>query len=331
MIARALVCSILILSSVASPLVGQGIRDRLKKAGVTVTTGKKDSAKTPQPGNDAAKAPRPASSKAHPEVAGVKLGVSTVTDVKSAFAKVTPPLRVGKPRNAVLEGVSQARNNKVEVPGSQYVAGIAALSVAHSSKGGIQYEPVVGGFRCGSRDLRVKEKCDETGVHFAPFPSANVAMAVAREVNLVQPVTVEVLEKSLSDQYGAPSARREENIGYGKRTLRWAWSSEGTVLAKLSDPCNNEFAQAAEGAQADPARLHRVGDHANALLDCGVAAIVEVNYNIGNGVADRLSYSGFDVFGYVTSNAKAVKAQDDAVAAFERKEREDAAKVKPPE
>jgi hypothetical protein len=324
---------------VAPSLHGQGLRDRLKKAGVTVTTGKeKEAAKKPEAAQAGAPAKRtgpygpdatlPASSVAHPEVYGMKLGVTTLEEARAILAKATPALLIGSAFVDSLEERSQTAQMDVYVPNSRHVKHFSGLSMAYASQTDKQTKAINGPDECdkivyATPVTNAKGNCESIKVYFAALPGSPVVALERTIIPSPQPL-LEVMEKSLVERYGEPTLR--SGSGYS-----WFWDAAGKLMPpqKNNAGCSSSSlpdprAAAYPGAGADP-------DKTAKQVAAGCAAVVDVQLRLRSNLVEKVAYSGGDLYTGAMLFRRSQFLKDSVVRAYDEKQRAAAASVKPPE
>jgi hypothetical protein len=149
-------------------------------------------------------------------------------------------------------------------------------------------------------------------------------------INYIHGPTVENVERSVIEKYGEPGFRQNADkvdfMTYPARYV-WAWSADGQPFAlpgrQPPHPC---------AAVPDQDRI--VGSsfgnqsQVTALLNAGCPAVLYLSVVSKNGVVSSMTYFAVDASGIVNSNTKTATFVNDYIAAVEKKELEDATKVK---
>jgi hypothetical protein len=256
------------------------------------------------------------------DILGIKLGVSTPLEVKAGIARQNPAFSI---EGSLAKLTGLIRTGRIaptasDVPNGKYVASINA--VVSSSK------PV------SCRPVEIQVDCERIEVWFAAPPNAPTARIVRRVINYIHGPTVENVERSVIEKYGEPGFRQNADkvdfMGHPARYV-WAWSADGKPFAF---PPRQDLNHSPHPCAASPDQDRIVGssfgnqNHVTALLDAGCAVVLYLNVVSKNEVVSTMRYFAVDASGIVNSNTKTATFVSDYIAAVEKKEAEDAAKVK---
>jgi hypothetical protein len=258
-----------------------------------------------------------------PDILGIKLGVSTPLEVKAAIARQSPAFSIDESSAKLTGYISTGRTvpTLVDVPNGKYVALINA--VARSANAKLAH--------CDAHySNEDKVDCERIEVWFAAPPNASTARIVRRTVKYTHGPTVENVERSVIEKYGEPGfSQNADNVSYVTYPARyvWAWSANGKPFAlpgrQPPHPC-----------AAEPDVDRTVGssfgnqNHVTALLNAGCAVVLYLNVVSKNDVVSSMTYFAVDESGIVSSNTKTAAFVSDYITTVEKKQLEDAAKVK---
>ena len=146
--------------------------------------------------------------------------------------------------------------------------------------------------------------------------------------------TVENVERSVIEKYGEPGFRQNADkvdfMTYPARYV-WVWSADGKPIAL---PRRQDMYHPPPPCAAVPDQDRIVGSsfgnqsQVTALLNAGCPVVLYLSVVSKNDVVSSMTYFAVDASGIVNSNTKTAAFVSDYIAAVEKKELEDAAKVK---
>ncbi len=253
---------------------------------------------SPAAGQSLAPAPAalslPAISQAHPDVLGIKVGVSTVEDVRSIFRGAALALRVGESR-LWLQG-TLTTGWGIQIPNSEYVNEITGVSKTDQSPG-------------NSPCNQSATNCQELRVWFSAPPNAGTVLNLSRWIQLADGPLTETVIQGLVDKYGRPGLRQRSGNGVA---LVWAWGPDGSTMA-----LNERHICASQGAA-----MHFSSD----ALQAGCAAILHVVIGQENTITKGETVYLIDHYGILAADIKTRAFVAEGVATYEKAERDSAAK-----
>jgi hypothetical protein len=273
----------LLVMSLLSPAAGQSVVRR-------------DSA-APAP----ASLSQPAASQAHPDVLGIKVGVSSVEDVRSILSGTALALRVSESL-AQLFGQLSSGFGHVAIPNGEYVDFITGVSNTYQ---GPENQP------CGGY---LAKNCQELRADFSAPPNPGTVMALTRSIAFVDgPLTATVI-KELVDKYGQFGFRT--SYGDNGVALSWAWARDGSAMA-----LNARHICASQGMA-----MTRQIDESKGALQAGCAAMLFVGLAQENSITKSETLYLIDHYDIVAEDAKTKAFTARGVANYEACERAAAAK-----
>jgi hypothetical protein len=262
----------------------------------------------------------PASSNASPDVLGIKVGVSSIAEVRAALASVAPALSVSE-KQEQLQGRSadgRAFSEVVNIENSQYLSVLTAITQS--------YKDVT---QCPSLHTQPtfyaqKGNCEQIHVSFPGPPNSGTALHVTRLISFLKGPSLDTVTKGLIEKYGEPGFHKSAGDNGVQHHYVWAWSVESKPLRLTEQhPCTVLEQMGLGSAGIHPA----IRSNSQAKLKEGCAAVVHVHIQQDNSVVRYMTIVAMDNFGIESTLGKTSSYIDDHVANFEKKEREKAAKV----
>lgn len=239
----------------------------------------------------------PATSKASPDILGIKLGVSTADDVH----RILKAFPLTEERNQVIG--RSALEPQAMVPG-QYLVAIHASSPRP----------------CPS-------DCERIDVFFAPPPNHSVALSLYRDTSFTAGPSFAVLLQSLVAKYGEPGF--QNRYSDQQITLGWGWSADGgAVRLTAQHPCWNP--RGLDDNSNATFYAARDIDSAAAALKAGCAAAVYVMVQLQNGVVIDFTTNAVNESGIYNAFTRTAQYATDYIAGQEKQQRDKAAKTPAP-
>jgi len=252
--------------------------------------------------------PLPATSKANPDVLGIKVGVSTIDDVRSIFNGAALALRVEEHQTRIL-GMStagRAQATQVEIPNSEYVdviSGTTPISNIYSTS-------------C----TRTDTNCQDLQARFSGPPNKGTVLALTRVIQFVNGPLTETVIKGLIDKYGQPGFRDSYGDKGVELRLVWAWAPDGSALT-----LNARHLCASQSAAL--MKTNGSIEESKDALQAGCTAILHVVIHQENSVTKDESIYLIDHYGVYTAGTKTSAFVAEGLSAYEKCEREKAAKT----
>jgi PEGA domain-containing protein len=246
----------------------------------------------------------PAASQAHPDVLGIKVGVSTVEDVRSVLTGTGLALWVQE-STTWLSGALTTGFGRIQIPNSEHVALMTGIS--RTFRGPANE-------RCGP----ITTTCQDLQARFSAPPNAGTVLALTRMIHFVDgPLTATVI-KELTDRYGPPGFRNAYGDQGAEQHLVWAWAPDGSTV-KLNDrhTCASQGVATGGWGRSDASKD---------VLQAGCAAMLFVIINQENSVTTAETIHLIDHYGIVAADIKTRDLVSTGVATYEQCERDRAAK-----
>jgi len=262
---------------------------------------------------------RPTSSKASLDVLGIQVGMSTATDVRTALARVAPPLTI-KEHQEQLRRQSKAGRafaEWIDIENGKYLSAISGITQSYKD---LTQCPNPSSY--GQRG-----DCEQIFISFPAPPNASRALSVTRSIFFLAGPSFERVMKSLTEKYGEPVFRKVSGDNGVHHHYVWAWSADGAPVALNEQHACNVINQGGFGTSGISPAFH---DNSQTTLQLGCAAVLHANIQLDNSVLKFMTLVANDEFNIASSAAKSAAYADEYVAAFEKTEREKAAKVSAP-
>jgi hypothetical protein len=239
----------------------------------------------------------PAASQAHPDVLGIKLGVSTVEDVRSVLTGTGLALWVQE-STTWLSGALTTGFGRIQIPNSEHVALMTGIS--RTFRGPANE-------RCGP----ITTTCQDLQATFSAPPNAGTVLVLTRMIHFTDgPLTATVIQ-GLVDKYGQPGFRNSHGDN-----LVWAWAPDGSTMA-----LNERHVCASQGVA-----MGRAIDESKSALQAGCAAMLFAIIGSENSVTKFETIYLIDHYGIVAADIKTRAFVAEGVATYEKFERDAAAK-----
>jgi hypothetical protein len=235
-----------------------------------------------------------AAPKGWPDVLGIKLGFSTIDEVRAALHKITPALEFEESRQRLLS--MQPDGKWVEVANGAFISSIT-------------------GHTRGPCDNR-KGSCETFSLSLSAPPNKSVALSMQRRIDFASGPTVETVTRSLVEKYGEPGFHR--SVG---RTewFTWVWSRDGNPMpATIS--CNSYKDQGSNDIANSQAASRR------AIRD-GCPVLVQVDLITSNRLVTNMVLSAINHAAIDTSNTQSLAFISSYMKDLARQEHDNAAKT----
>ena len=236
----------------------------------------------------------PATSQAHPDVLGIKVGVSTVEDVRSIFRGTALALRVGE-RRLWLQG-TLTTGWGIQIPNSEYVDLLTGVSRTYQGPSNSPCNEFV-------------TNCQHLEATFSAPPNEGTVLTLTREIYFANGPLTETVIQGVVDKYGQPGFRKRSANGVA---LVWAWAPDGSTMA-----LNERHVCASQGAAM------RFSSDA---LQAGCAAMLYVFVGQENSVTKGETIYLIDHYGILAADTKTRAFVAEGVATYEKSQRDSAAK-----
>ncbi|HWI20113.1 MAG TPA: hypothetical protein VNT81_20310 [Vicinamibacterales bacterium] len=255
----------------------------------------------------------PASSGTNPDVIGIKIGVSTVEEVRAILNAPNLNLLVEE-RMLELVGQSTAgrgASTTVDIPNSVHVGYLSGTSKTYKPSG---YDAP-----CS----QVTVNCQHLGATFSGPPGKGRVLALTRTIHFAERPLTDVVIKGLVSKYGQPGFQDSYGDKGVQLTLRWAWAPNGSPII-----LNDRHACASQLA----ATMTTNGsiDRSEAALRAGCAVMLFVIINQQNSATEFQTVHLIDHNAIVTSTLQTRRLVADGVARYEDCERRRAANTQVP-
>jgi hypothetical protein len=250
----------------------------------------------------------PATSQAHPDVLGIKVGVSTVEDVRSILSGTALALRV-RERRASLSGELTTGFGRIPIPNGEYIDLMTGTSKTYQGPANQ---------RCGE----IVTNCQDLEVSFSAPPNAGTVLALGRWIHFADgPLTATVI-KDLVDEYGQPGFRDSYGDKGVELRLVWAWAADGRPLTL------NDRHTCASQAMVTNGLIEGSGwaDRSQNALQAGCAAMLFVIINQANSITRFETLYLMDHYGIVAADNTTRPFVARGVATYEEGQREQAAR-----
>lgn len=257
----------------------------------------------------------PNASNASPDILGIKLGISTLDDVRTILSKVTPRLSLTE-YNQVLAGRSvegRAFSKQIEVPNSKHVAQIEAVTQENKTAEG-----------CNNYS---RNNCEKIFVDFSSPPNKPVALSLTRELIFVKSgPSIEIVTRSLIEKYGEPGFQVVQGDRGTYHAMSWAWSAENKPI-----PLNAQHFCANQEAASRHTDVNRMQEVDKAALQAGCAAVMFASLQTENGIVKYMHISSMNHYATYVVLTKTNELVNAHLKRFEEQERENAAKTSAPQ
>lgn len=252
-----------------------------------------------------------AGSGANPDVIGIKVGISSLADVRSTLSSVTPVL-VMEELQAQLTGMTSQTRSPVQVANGKYVAEVRATTKAFKS----------GNSACAGP---LKGNCEIIVVAFSAPPNPATAYYVVRDVLFEIGPSVDNLVRSLTEKYGRPGHVRNFGNQGAQYDLAWAWSTDGMPV-----PVNEQHPCFSVGTMDGRAGFGKQIELTQTYLKVGCGFALNVKIEVRNNVVVSMRQRSVDNASLHSWSLKTAGFVTSYVRSLEQGERDTAAKAATP-
>lgn len=252
-------------------------------------------------------------SKANPDILGIRLGVSTVDDVRSVFGRPALGLQV---EEELATLVGQARTGRglsaqIDIPNSEHVDRLTGTSKT--------YKP--SGFDAPCAQITVN--CQSLHARFSAPPGKGIVLALTRAIHFAERPLTDTVIAGLVEKYGQPGFRDSYGDKGVELRLVWAWAADGSPVAlNARHTCANQsIATMTTNGSIDGSR---------AAARAGCAAMLYVIISQANSVTEFQTLHAIDHYAIIATTARTSAFVEEGVARYEACERDKAARTSVP-
>lgn len=249
---------------------------------------------------------------ANPDVVGIKVGVSRITEARAALSAVTPALAIG---NVETQLMGQSSAGHIKIEGGNYLSHLQAVTRSIKIQPGRENN-----WSCpGGGD------CEYMRVIFSGPPGGGVAVNVMRRLDFSSGPSLDTLTRSLTEKYGAPGFHQTSGDRGRTHHYVWAWSSDGRPL-----PLNERHPCSQMNSAHTSTLLVDSQERSQSFLKPGCAKIVTVMVQQRNEIVDRLWVDAIDHASIDKAATQTRAFIENYVRGVEQHERDKASKKKGP-